>query len=144
MSYLYFIQSGGDRDPVKIGFSKNPSTRVRELQTSSPFTLRPLFWLYVGPTYVQYVENAVHRMFADLMTLGGGDEWFYWSPDITALVEGLKAFDAKLPKTRDREVEVVVQGRRRLWWWESTSKIEWTFHRQFAPPSMPAALEEHW
>lgn len=141
MAYVYFIQQGSSDGPVKIGLAKNPLARLKNLQTASPFQLETLFSIYVG-NGAAYVEAGLHRHFRDLNTIGG--EWFYWSPDIALLIDGLRKFDARLPRTRDRWVDMVPQGKNRLWCYEHTSKQEWLFLRPFSSAQLPVAVEEHW
>jgi len=77
--YVYFIQGlcGG---AIKIGFSKNPEVRLKELQTGYPDTLTIL--LIIPGT--EATERAIHRKFEASRLKG---EWF--RPD-DYLIEEMK------------------------------------------------------
>ena len=77
--YVYFIQGlcGG---AIKIGFSKNPEVRLKELQTGYPDTLTIL--LMIPGT--EATERAIHRKFEASRLKG---EWF--RPD-DYLIEEMK------------------------------------------------------
>ena len=66
--FVYFVQgeSGG---AVKIGFSKNPEIRIKELQTGYPDTLK-ILCLIPGN---EQTEKRFHKQF-DNYRLNG--EWF--------------------------------------------------------------------
>lgn len=67
--FVYFIQSGSERGPVKIGFSKNPTRRLFDLQKSSPDKLTLL-----GVIFGDFKkEKELHRKFAPFAL---GNEWF--------------------------------------------------------------------
>ena len=68
IGFVYFIQSG-DGGPVKIGFSKDTQSRLRELQISSPNELTLLGRMEALPTF----ESELHERFVDLHIRG---EWF--------------------------------------------------------------------
>lgn len=73
MEFLYVIASKDGLSGVKIGFSKDPERRLRQLQTAQPVQL---FIHYSEPVMVKkakFVEKAVHRALA-YKTLRG--EWF--------------------------------------------------------------------
>lgn len=63
---IYFIQS---KQYVKIGFSDNPESRLRDLQTGSPHKLKLLATM---PGCYQ-TETELHKVFADRRING---EWF--------------------------------------------------------------------
>lgn len=67
--YIYVVGSGALGDPVKIGWSRTPEKRVRQLQTGSPQALR-LLHKHPGP---KDLEAFLHAEFADLRMQG---EWF--------------------------------------------------------------------
>lgn len=64
---VYFI--GNSNGQVKIGYSKDPPSRISTLQTASP---HPLKLLAVRPGGLD-VETGLHRKFADCRLEG---EWF--------------------------------------------------------------------
>lgn len=76
----YFI--GGDEGPVKIGYSVNPSSRLKALQLASPVRLRVLATAGGGI----YREAAYHGQF-EAHRLHG--EWFARAPEIEAEIERL-------------------------------------------------------
>jgi hypothetical protein len=63
---IYFIQS---KQYVKIGFSDNPESRLKELQTGSPVKLKLLGTM---PGCFQ-TESELHKIFSHKRTNG---EWF--------------------------------------------------------------------
>lgn len=66
---VYLIQAGGEAGPVKIGHAKDPTGRLRELQTASPEPLVLLATLPGG----RPVEGQMHKWFASYHLRG---EWF--------------------------------------------------------------------
>lgn len=68
---VYFVQAGGDADPIKIGASTNVRSRIRALQGASPVLLR---LLNVRPAWHPHeLEAELHRRLADHRI---GHEWF--------------------------------------------------------------------
>jgi hypothetical protein len=67
-TFVYVIQ-GDPGTPIKIGFAKNPLTRMATLQTGYPWELR---LLYVFPAAIR-LEQALHRLYAAGRLRG---EWF--------------------------------------------------------------------
>lgn len=59
-SYLYIIRYG-TQDVYKIGISKKPESRLKSLQTGSPFELEIIFTHKVAPDNATYVESRVHK-----------------------------------------------------------------------------------
>lgn len=80
--YIYFIQGlcGG---AIKIGYSKNPESRLKELQTGYPDTLSILL---IIPGTVS-TERAIHDMF-DASRLKG--EWFRPDKYVIEKIKDLK------------------------------------------------------
>ena len=58
--YVYLIRLG-DTDVYKIGFSKNPKTRIKYLQTANPYTLT-LVDSYLC-SRASIVEGTLHRRY---------------------------------------------------------------------------------
>jgi hypothetical protein len=83
--FIYFIQ-GQCGGAIKIGYSKKPELRLKELQTGYPDTLRILLMVPGNETD----EAAFHTMFADFRLKG---EWFKPDPYI---VNKLKEIAAKI------------------------------------------------
>ena len=69
--YLYCIANS--QGQCKFGFSKDPQSRVRSLQTGSSEELILLETVPVGDTCVREMERLLHREFAHLRCRG---EWF--------------------------------------------------------------------
>lgn len=95
MSYVYFIQAGGERGPIKIGKAKNVNKRREMLQTGHHERLRVLFEMPCGDAAYD-LEQRFHSLFDDLRI--PRSEWFTWSQDIVDLIDSLKqaiAFSSK-------------------------------------------------
>jgi hypothetical protein len=84
-SYVYFIQRGVD-GPIKIGYSRKPKSRLSQLQSAFPETLRML-GVIPGD---KAKERALHDRFDGIRVKG---EWF--APD-RSLIALIKA-NAKAP-----------------------------------------------
>lgn len=80
---IYFIIENEDLiDPlIKIGFSNEPSNRLRQLQTGNPRILALMGWINADKTY----EKRLHEKYHDRNTSG---EWFKIHP--TDVLEELK------------------------------------------------------
>lgn len=57
LGWVYFFQSGGPRGPVKVGWSKDPATRLRDLSVAHPHGL-DLVALFPGP---RSLEAELHE-----------------------------------------------------------------------------------
>jgi len=68
---VYFIQAGGPKGCIKIGHSRYPASRLRELQTGCPDALT-LLGSVRGPVEL---EKALHLYFSDERVRSDG-EWF--------------------------------------------------------------------
>lgn len=66
---VYFIQTGGPRGPIKIGWSADTKARIETLQVMSPSELRVLTTIRGGAPE----EQTLHRIFAPFGLRG---EWF--------------------------------------------------------------------
>lgn len=80
--YVYFI---GDEKlkTVKIGYSKNPWARVKDLQTGRPAKLSVVATLKT----TEVSETQVHDLFADEREAG---EWFRVSPRIRSVIAAIR------------------------------------------------------
>lgn len=78
--YVYAIQAGGPDGPVKIGFSRDPWKRRKQLQTGSS---ERLCLLAVATNCTPEDERAFQRL-AGSAFLG---EWFDWTPRAREVVE---------------------------------------------------------
>ena len=75
--YTYFIQStlGGS---IKIGCSKDPSARLKDLQTGNPEKLQILGVIHKN------VETKIHEKFSHLKAIG---EWYKPEPELVNFIE---------------------------------------------------------
>jgi len=73
--YVYLIQSGKKKtDPVKVGFSKDPETRIKTLQTGNPVKLELIMKIKCNnEKHARTLEKALHEM---LGTQNVYLEWF--------------------------------------------------------------------
>lgn len=81
--YVYFI-SDSNLETVKIGYSKNPWARVKDLQTGRTAKLSVVATLRT----TEVSENDIHGIFEDERESG---EWFRVSPRIQGLIKAIKA-----------------------------------------------------
>jgi len=79
--YVYGLQAiGQPTGPVKIGFSRDPITRLKALQPAASGTrLHVLFQVEAGPTYGdgRRLEHLYHKRFTSMRMNG---EWFQFDP----------------------------------------------------------------
>ena len=83
---VYFIQAGGHGRPIKVGYSKNPSKRLKQLQTGCPYKLNLLFTIPGN----KKKEAELHYQFRFLQYTGDEPlkgEWFIPDPMILCLKE---------------------------------------------------------
>ena len=76
--YVYFV--GASRGDIKIGYSKNPWARVRDMQTSNNKELR-LLGSFRG---TRADETKLHQQFSDINVRG---EWFKRTPELLDFIE---------------------------------------------------------
>jgi hypothetical protein len=114
---VYFIRNQA-ADAMKVGHSRDPDRRLRELQTGNSARLH----LVGAVAAAREFETLVHEEFADLALEG---EWFSQSGEILAWVERLTG-GSPLRSSR------LVRGEpREGWWvWDETSQ-----QHQFRPPA---------
>lgn len=79
---IYFIQCGGRRGPVKIGFTAKDAANARliEMQTSTPYSLKVLGEMEGK----QSDEKRIHAIFKN-SRIGG--EWFKYSDALYNFIE---------------------------------------------------------
>lgn len=77
--FIYFIQSGGERGPVKIGITGDPQLRLKRLQTGSAEPLK-LLGTVKGD---EAMERAYHTRLAAHCVRG---EWFRTDPEVLACI----------------------------------------------------------
>ncbi len=78
--YIYFIQCGHKRNPIKIGVAINVSRRLKELQTGNPYKLKILdIYECKSRSHAYDLEARLHKTFKKKRMEG---EWFnykiYW------------------------------------------------------------------
>lgn len=79
---LYFIESS--RGLIKIGISKDPSKRLQELNSQTPYDLK---LLAIIPKGGRVKEKELHEIFHQYRIFG---EWFDKSPEIMKYIKKLK------------------------------------------------------
>lgn len=79
--YVYLLKCG---DHYKIGQSKKPRKRLKQLRTGSPLPIRVIHTLRTS--YYREIERDLHRRFADKRAEG---EWFLLADDDVAHIKSL-------------------------------------------------------
>lgn len=79
LGFVYFIGSK-EQGIVKIGYSKNPLQRLKQLQTSSPYFLE-LFGTVEGDLIT---EQELQDQFSHYNMVG---EWFEYSSELEGFIE---------------------------------------------------------
>jgi hypothetical protein len=79
-SAVYLIENSASK-LFKIGFSGDPKSRLRQLQSESAYTLEIVSCRMVYGPCVQAVEQLIHKLFAHCRTHG---EWFKLTEDEVA------------------------------------------------------------
>lgn len=69
-NYIYIISNG---EAFKVGFSKDPKRRVKQLQTGNPKKLELMYFVEIEVAPVKILEDIVHR-YLKFNHLTG--EWF--------------------------------------------------------------------
>jgi hypothetical protein len=82
--YVYFIRPVGMDGPIKIGWSRVPEARLKELATWSPLPLE-VAAATPGPGTL---ETKLQRLFADHHSHG---EWFHCCDEMRAGIDALNA-----------------------------------------------------
>ena len=79
--YVYIIKDTGYQNRCKIGISKNPKQRLRNLQTGNSNKLDLIFLLQVNPNIKSSaVESEIHKYFKE-KNLWVHGEWFDFQND---------------------------------------------------------------
>lgn len=81
---IYFMKPVGMAGPVKIGCSRWPADRLRDIETWSPFPLE----LIAAGVGCHRLEFFIHRRFEHLRS---HREWFHISDDLLACIERVKS-----------------------------------------------------
>ena len=73
--YVYLIQSGtNSKSPIKIGMSKDPEARIKQLQTGNPKRLRIILIIKCTSTkHARNLESTMHQMLSSKNII---NEWF--------------------------------------------------------------------
>lgn len=82
-SWVYFIRRGED-GPIKIGWSKSPTSRLAQLQTGHDMRLHLLATAPGG----QWEESNLHRLFCASRLMG---EWFAPTPALMGCIRNVRA-----------------------------------------------------
>ena len=72
--YVYIVQAGGHRRPVKVGHAKSVRGRLRDLQISNHAEL--VLLMAIECNNAPRLERDIHAVLADSRLRG---EWFAWS-----------------------------------------------------------------
>lgn len=86
--WVYFIQEPVNHH-IKIGVSENVKSRLKALQTSSPFPLKIL--CSVRETTLGMSETQVHKKFENLRVQG---EWFKYGEELKNFIDMFKFNEA--------------------------------------------------
>ena len=87
--YIYFFPERGKENPaIKIGYSKDPIKRLKQLQTGSSIRIGSEGWLYVGEneSLAREVEDVFHKGFKKHRIRENG-EWFTYTDSIKSSIE---------------------------------------------------------
>lgn len=86
--YVYFFPERGTEKPaIKIGYSKDPIKRLKQLQTGSSMRIGSEGWLCVGDNeqVAQAAEKSWHESFKSLRIRKNG-EWFRYEDELEQIV----------------------------------------------------------
>jgi hypothetical protein len=129
VSKVYFIQSGGEGGPIKIGHAINVERRLASLQTASPQELTLLHAVDGG----EKLENDLHIMFYEHWIRG---EWFRrWQKFSTT--SRLRSGKRRMPKIRG--FKAIAQRLEEWWGIPVSSKTAWRYSISKADP-LPAIV----
>src|SRR4029077_13210159 len=87
-NYIYFIQAGDERGPIKIGFSADVEKRLASLRTGNHERLEVIAKIMTDSPAA--VESRLHEQFADLRLEG---EWFKFDERIAMAAAALTIVD---------------------------------------------------
>lgn len=82
--FVYFVQAGDARGPIKIGYSRNVEKRIESLQTGNHLPIRLL--AKIDHPNAPDIERGLHAEFADIRLEG---EWFRADERITSVIAAL-------------------------------------------------------
>lgn len=105
VGFVYFARMG---DSVKIGWSKWPNERMRQIQTTAPGSV-DLVGMFMG---TREDERAMHRRFSHLRQHG---EWFAADESLTRLIPCLcserQQAEARMDKRSDIWFDIALDAR---------------------------------
>lgn len=122
MSFVYFIQAGGERGAIKIGFSQDVDKRLGQLRTGNPLPMVVLGRF--EHENAADVERKLHAEFAEHRLEG---EWFAFHDSITELIAAWKLIEIdrgvehEIPKATQLAMAHVRASSTR----EALHKVEW-------------------
>jgi len=88
--YIYFFPERGKENPaIKIGYSKDPVKRIRQLQTGHPTKIGSEGWILAGTEKdAKRMEMVFHSIFKKERVRDNG-EWFNYSERIQEFIKKL-------------------------------------------------------
>jgi hypothetical protein len=90
---VYAIQTEGGSRPVKIGISRDPSSRLRGLSGAQPFGIAIVHTSEVKDGLARTIERAAHAILKEKRLSG---EWFDVTPEeaVSAIGEAIAAIES--------------------------------------------------
>lgn len=98
-TYVYFIQAGDERGPVKIGYSCDVEKRLESLQTGNHLSCRVI--AKFPHADAPEIERKLHSRFANQRLEG---EWFSWSDRIGDLIAAWSLLKLGPATTHDERI----------------------------------------
>ena len=88
--YIYFFpERGKENAAIKIGYSKDPVKRIKQLQTGHPTKIGSEGWILAGTEKdAKRMEQVFHAMFGKERIRENG-EWFKYTDRIRGFVNNL-------------------------------------------------------
>lgn len=84
-SYIYVIKEEGSKGAIKVGISKHPLNRLKQLQTGNPKVLS-LIHVFVAIDHYT-TELQAHALLKQWHIRG---EWFEAKADLRLIIKGIK------------------------------------------------------
>lgn len=95
VGFVYFATADGW--PIKIGWTTNPTARLRSLRACCPVSIR--FLTYIPGD--KKMERQLHRRFSSLKFHG---EWFSRGDELMAFIDSLPSRPLESRKDRERRI----------------------------------------
>jgi len=89
-SYVYFIQLQNEENLIKIGQSKTPLKRLKELRYFHKTDIKILL-ITKSRNYGNVTEKHIHKLFKQYRKAGSQD-WFHYDNSILAYINKLKKY----------------------------------------------------